>query len=195
MRTQSNYVKDSPIGTLHAQNLSQQNDVVDEVLSASCGHGTSGNRKWPFRIQTALHLPRLPQPPTLRLAVFKKGTDHSRTETYDFEAETYHCQLSMHRLLGPFSMHRLLGPSTIGHRQRSSNDGDRRERHLALCPHKKNVGDEAWAWPWVGECGLAWRGGGLGTGVHGLGGRPRVEAGEGRGGSRARTTSGQASVC
>ena len=45
--------------------------------------------------------------------------------------------------------------------------------------------------PWVGRCGLTWRGGCLGPGGHGLGGRPRVKAGEGRGGSRARTTSGQ----
>ena len=47
----------------------------------------------------------------------------------------------------------------------------------------------------IGRCGLAWRGGGLGTGGHGLGGKPRVEAGEGRGGSRARTTSGQKPAC
>ena len=45
--------------------------------------------------------------------------------------------------------------------------------------------------PWVGRCGLTWRGGCLGPGGRGLGGRPRVEAGERRGGSRARTTSRQ----
>ena len=70
------------------------------------------------------------------------------------------------------------------------DDGKRRRRYPAFCSHlKKNR--RCKKRPWVGRCGLTWRGGCLGPGGRGLGGRPRVEAGERRGGSRARTTSGQ----
>ena len=78
---------------------------------------------------------------------------------------------------------KVAGTEPLATESGNENDGDGRERHLALCPHIKK---ENWrgGWPWVGRCGLAWRGGGMGTGGHGLGWRPREEAGEGRGGSR-----------
>ena len=79
--------------------------------------------------------------------------------------------------------------TTTATRERASERTNREHGTLHFVRIKK----ENWrgGWPWVGRCGLAWRGGGLGTGGHGLGGRPRVEAGEGSRGSRARTPSGQ----
>jgi hypothetical protein len=102
-------------------------------------------------------------------------------------------------------MHRLLGPSTTGPKQRNNNI-DNLTTTTTTTTTKTTATDENGTLhfvrtkkenrrckkrPWVGRCGLTWRGGCLGPGGRGLGGRPRVEAGERRGGSRARTTSRQ----